>query len=536
MIETPSIPFNGLPVLTVLVLLPAIAALAAATLRNRSAARTAAVTGAVAAVVLSLVILLAFRAQDAGMHFVERVPWLPTIGLNYVVGIDGLSVLFLPLTAVVFLAIVLLAPENGPNMRWLTVNFLILEAVTLGAYVAADAVLFFIFFELALIPAYFLIDLNGRGPERQLAARRYAIVMLLGSLPILIGFLLAGHSASSPGGALSFEISHLVSATISPKAEFIIFCLLLFGFAVKAPALPLHFWMPQSVSAAPAGFVVYLLGLKLGTYGFLRFVIPISPATAQAYAAWVIGVAVVAVIYAGMIALTRRDLRSLLVFSSISHVGLITAASFSGTADGWMGAILLMVNAGIATAGLAICAGMLERRLGTTTFEALGGVLHRAPRLSAVVFISGLALIGVPGTSGFAGEILALRGVFQSGALFGVAAAAGVVLSASYFLWAYQRAFLGEVRSPAVASLRDLDRRETVVGFGIMALALLAGLFPGTVTDVSRATVEASITRNAQQVQRSLELQSALQSVAMSASPGVSNSKVGTARRPLPRN
>ena len=502
MIEKLSAMVSGLPLLSSLILAPAIAAVAVAAVRNPQSARRLGVAGAAIALILSILALAAFRPAEPGMQLVERMQWLPSIGVGYVLGLDGLSVMFLPLTTLMFLGILLVAPEAGPRGRWVVVNFLVLEAATLGAYVATDAVLFFIFFELALVPAYFLVKLSGVGSEPALVARRYVVFMLLGSLPILAGFLLAAHDARTAAGAVSFDVAHLVAARLSPEVELAVFTLLLFGFAVKAPALPLHAWMPQSVAAAPVGLVAYLLGLKLGTYGLLRFVIPMAPSATHTFAPWVIGVEVLAIIYAGLIAITRRDLRSVLVFSSISHVGLITAAAFSGTIDGWQGAILLMLNAGIATAGLALCIGMIERRVGTTSIRSLGGLVHRAPRLSAVVFIVGLALIGVPGTSGFAGEILALRGVFQFGPAFGVIAAAGVVLSASYFLWAYQRAFLGEVRTPAVAAMRDLDRRESAVGFGLIALSLALGLFPSAATDLSRATVASHVSRHVQEAKQ----------------------------------
>lgn len=257
--------------------------------------------------------------------------------------------------------------------------------------------------------------------------------------------------------------------------------------------MPLHLWVGPSVAASPVSLVAWLLGVKVGTYGIVRFVMPLAPTAAAEYRPIVIAVAVAAVVVAGIIALGRRDLRSVLVFSSVGHVGLMTAAILSGTEDGTRGALLMMLNAGISTAALALCIGMIERRLGHANLAAMGGLIAHAPRLTAVVFIAGLALIGVPGTSGFAGEILSLKGVFDVGWMFGLIAVSGVILGAGYFLHAYQRGFLGPVGSPAVAQVNDLQGRERGLGAGVIVLVLALGLFPGLPEGMTRASVAAQL-------------------------------------------
>jgi NADH-quinone oxidoreductase subunit M len=484
----------GLPVLSLMIILPLVAALAAALVSDPRHARRISLAGSGVATLLSLLALAAFQADWAGLQLAERVGWLPSLGVDYALGVDGISILFLPMTALLFLAVQTCATEaiRGRN-RWVDVNLLVMLSATLGVFAAADAILFFVFFEVALVPGYFLIKLSGTGADPARAARNYMVVMLLGSLPVLAGLLLAGHGAAGVTGELSFDIVQLTGVRLSEGTELAVFAFLVFGFAVKAPALPLHLWMGAAVSASPVSMMAWLLGVKLGTYGFLRFVIPLSPGASADYAPWVIGVEVAAIVYAGLIALSRRDLRSLLVFSSIGHVGLMTAAGFSGTEDGWRGALLMMLNAGVATAGLALCIGMIERRLGTSNLRALGGLIATAPRLTAVVFVSGLALIGVPGTSGFAGEILALKGVFDAGWGFGLAAVSGVVLAAGYFLTAYQGGFLGPVANAAVAAIPDLQGRERVFGAGIIILIIGLGLFPSLPEGLTRATVAARI-------------------------------------------
>ncbi|WP_210879747.1 complex I subunit 4 family protein [Roseovarius autotrophicus] len=486
----------GFPILSLIILAPLLAAVAAALMRDPRQARKTTQAGAATSLVLSIVALVAFRADFAGMQMTERLAWLPSLGIDYALGIDGISVLFLPMTALVFLAIQWVAPEaTQKRNRWVDINLLILLSATLGAFAATDAILFFVFFEMALVPGYFLIKLSGTAPDPARAARNYMVVMLLGSLPVLAGLVMAGLGAAEVTGQLSFDMAALSRFALPEGAELAVFAFLAFGFAIKAPALPLHLWVGASVAASPVSMMAWLLGVKLGTYGFLRFVIPLAPGAAAEYAPWVIGVEVVAILYAGLIALGRRDLRSLLVFSSIGHVGLMTAAAFSGTADGWRGAIMMMLNAGIATAGLALCIGMIERRLGHADVRAMGGLIASAPRLTAVVFVAGLALIGVPGTSGFVGEILSLKGVFDAGWGFGLLAVSGVVLGAGYFLTAYQRGFLGVAARPAVAAAPDLQGRERIFGAGIIVLIVGTGLFPGVPESLTRATVAAQIDR-----------------------------------------
>lgn len=499
----------GFPVLSLMILSPVVAAAVAALVRNPRFARQISTAGTLASLVFSLIALISFDKAFAGAQMVEQLSWIGSLGLAYALGVDGISILFLPMTALVFLAIQLAAPEavQGRN-RWVDVNLSVLLGATLGVFAARDAMLFFVFFELTLIPGYFLIKLAGPAREPARAARNYMVVMLLGSLPVLAGLVLAAvEAARSTGQPLNFDIAYLAATAVSPGAELLIFAFLIFGFAIKAPALPLHLWVGPSVAASPVSMVAWLLGVKVGTYGIVRFVMPLAPSAAAEYSSLVIGVAVAAVVFAGIIAIGRRDLRGMLVFSSVGHVGLMTAAILSGTDDGTRGALLMMLNAGIATAALALCIGMIERRLGHTNLAAMGGLITHAPRLTAVVFVAGLALIGVPGTSGFAGEILSLKGVFEAGWIFGLFAVSGVVLGAGYFLRAYRQGFLGQVGSPAIARVRDLDRRERALGAGVITLVLALGLFPGLPESMTRATVAAQLAEQDRRISTQAEHQ-----------------------------
>lgn len=489
--------FSGIPVLSLLVGTPAVTALLAAWIRDPKTAHQVARGGGLVTLLLAVGVLAAFKTGEPGMQFAEQLRWLPAIGVHYAMGVDGLSVLFLPFVAMVFWGALWVAPESDPRHRWAAVHLLVLMSASLGAFVATDLILFFCFFELALIPAYFLIRLYGRGAESARAATGYTLFMLLGSLPILVGFLIAGYAAAGADGRPVFDIVQLREAERGAGLDLALFVLLGLGFLVKAPAVPLHLWVARSVRYGPIGFFAYLLGVKLGTYGLLRFVVPLSPLSVADFGPYVVGVQVVAVVLAGLVALTQRDLRGVLLFSSIAHSAMITVAILTATVDGWYGAILLMINGALATACLALAAGLLERRVGRLDLAALGGVIHRAPALTAVFFVAGMALIGVPGTSGFAGELLALRGLYEAGLGFALVALLGVVLGAAYFLVSFQRAFWGQPVQPAVQAMDDLAPRERAWGGVLMALILLVGVFPGVLTQSMQASVSEHLDRHA---------------------------------------
>ena len=258
----------GFPVLSLMILCPLLAAGLATFLRDPAQARRVGLAGSGGALVLALVALVAFRADFGGYQMAERLTWLPSLGVDYALGVDGVSILLLPLTAALFLAMQLVAPETARGTgrgRWVDVNLLVLLAATLGVFAASDAILFFVFFEIGLIPGYFLIKLAGNGADPARAARQYMVIMLLGSLPILAGLLLAGIAAADVSGRLSFDIAHLAGTALPEGTALVVFAFLLFGFAIKAPALPLHLWMRPGVAAAPVSMMAWLLGIKVGT-------------------------------------------------------------------------------------------------------------------------------------------------------------------------------------------------------------------------------------------------------------------------------
>ena len=490
----------GFPILSFTLLLPLVAALLIGFVRDTRAARQIAVGASLAVLALTLVVTASFDAGSAHLQFVETLQWLPSMGIGYRLGVDGLSILFLPLTAVVFTAVFAAAAEVKVYGRAFLIHLLLLEASTIGIYTSIDLMLFFCFFELALVPSFWLIKAWGLGPDRQAAAAKYLVYMLLGSLPLMIGFILLAlnhatvDQAAGGAGRLSFDLVALLKTPVPAELQTVVFVLIGIGFAVKGPALPFHTWMPSAVTEGPIGVGVYLVGLKLGAYGFLRFVLPLTPDASREFAGVVIAVELFAILYGGLIALTQFNLRRLIVFASVSHFGLIMVAAFSMNAQAWQGALLLMVNAGLATAGLFLVAGFLQRRLGSTDLMALGGLARKVPQLATLCFIAGLALIGVPGTSGFGGELLAMSGAYQAHWAYGAIAAIGVVLSAGYFLWFYQRAFMGPVRNAAAERIGDLGGGEKVVAVGLIVLIFAIGLFPRPLTRLTEASVVAFTT------------------------------------------
>lgn len=519
----------GVPLLSLLVLLPLLAAAVLSFVRDTRMAHTLALGTVVVELLLSLLLLAVFVPGVADVQLVERMAWMPSLGIQYQLGVDGLSVLFVPLTAVVFLVLMVVARPPKTYPRLFMAMLLLLQSATLGMYCALDLVLFFCFFEAALLPSYWLIRLWGVGPERQAAAAKYVVYMLLGSLPLLVGFVLLGmNHAGAKGAGASFDWLVLMTTPVEPGLQGLVFLLMAVGFAIKGPALPVHTWMPTVVMEGPVSMGAYLLGLKVGAYGLMRFAIPLAPEASQQWAWLAIGLGLAALLYGALIALVQANLRRLVAFASVSHVGLIVAALFVGNAAAWQGAVMLMLNAGLATAGLLLVAGFLYQRFGTTEIAALGGLARKLPKLAFFCFVCGLALIGLPGTSGFVGELLAMSGVFQRHWALGAVAAVGVVLSAGYFLWFYQRAFFGPLKHPGAAQVRDLDRNEFGVAALLMLLMLAVGVAPKALLDATAGSV-AAITQRQAAVAQALQTPAAPPATTTLAAAPPATSSVATA-------
>jgi NADH-quinone oxidoreductase subunit M len=418
-----------------------------------------------------------------------------------VVGVDGVSVLFLPLTALLTAGVILASWNSVQTLPRLYLALLLaLEGITLGIYSALDLGLFFLFWELTLPPIYFLISLWGIGPQRRYAAVKYTLFMLAGGVPLLFGFILlalnhASETGLSPPAGLSFDYLILLETPIPLELQSVIFLLLFFGFAVKAPLFPFHVWLPTAAMEGPAGVSALLMGLKLGLFGIIRFAVPLAPQASQRYFGLMAALGVAGAIYGALIALKQTNLRRMLAFSGISHVGLVLIGIAALNIQGIQGAVFQLLNFGIVAGGAFLIAGFLQHRLGTTELTGLGGVARSMPLLSALFFVLGLASIGVPGTNGFAAEHLIVIGSFKAHTGMGLAALLGTILSAAYFLGFFQKAFLGPITRLTIKEASDLRPRELWVA-GIMVLLTLAiGFFPQPLLEASRKPLQAWIAR-----------------------------------------
>ncbi|HSJ48266.1 MAG TPA: NADH-quinone oxidoreductase subunit M [Gammaproteobacteria bacterium] len=464
-------------------------------------ARAIALGTALVDLCLALFLLWRFDSAASGFQFVEQGDWIPSLNVQYLVGLDGISVLFVPLTILLFTGVILASWNQVRAMPRLFYSLLlILESMTLGVFFALDTLLFFLFWELTLIPTYFLVSLWGVGAHRRYAAVKYTLFMLAGGVPLLFGFLLLAFNhadvaqAAIPAG-LSFDYLVLLDTPLPPGLESAVFFLLLLGFAVKTPLFPLHTWLPTVAMEGPVAIAALMTGLKLGAYGLIRFVVPLAPNAAQEYHWLLAGLGVFGILYGALAAMSQTNLRRMLAYSSISHVGLVVLGIASFNLQGIQGALFQLLNFTVIAGGLFLITGFLQHRTGSTDLISLGGVAKSMPLLAAFFFLFGLASMGIPGTSGFPAELLLLLGALKTHTGAGLAALAGVVLGAAYFMGMYRKAFLGPVNHLVVAECYDLRRRELLIVSVLGVLILVAGFYPAVVLDLTRVASEGWVNR-----------------------------------------
>ncbi len=443
---------------------------------------------------LSGLVLWAFDPTQAGFQLVEKYPWIASLGIHYSLGVDGLAVLFLPATALLFVGVILASWNSVHTLPRLYYSLLLLlQAATLGVFCALDTILFFLFWELTLIPIYFLVSLWGIGPNRRHAATKYTLVMLAGGVPLLFGFLVLafGASATSP----VFDLPTLLSMPLPSDLQMLVFLLLLLGFGVKVPVFPLHTWLTLITMDGPAAIAALITGLKLGAFGLLRFAVPLAPTAAQELQWLLIGLGVVSILFGAAAALAQTNLRRMLGYASLSHVGLVVVAIAMFNLQGIQGAVLQLLNFSIASGGLFLLMNHLHQRTGTTDIANLSGAARTMPLLASFFLLFGLAGMGMPGTSGFPAELLIVLSTFQHHAGAGLAALVGMVLGAAYFLNLYRRAFFGPVLRPEVEQAADLLPRERWLAFLFAVVLLVFGFFPSLLLDLIRPAAEAWVAR-----------------------------------------
>jgi NADH-quinone oxidoreductase subunit M len=480
------------PLLTALVVVPAVGGvLVLLTPRSRAElVRLAALLTSVATAALAAYLAVAFDTGDAGFQFVSRHAWIEDFGISWHLGVDGISLWLVVLTAVLF-PVAIYGPvvkrDLKPYMGWM----LLLEAGCIGTFLALDLFLFFLFFEIVLVPMYFLI--GGWGYENRVyAAIKFFIYTLAGSALMLVGMLALVFLAERETGSLTFDLVTLAQEQplSAATAKWIFFAFAL-AFAVKVPIFPLHTWLPDAHTEAPTAGSVILAGvlLKMGTYGLLRFGLFLFPEAASDWAWLPLTLAVIGITYGAVVATMQKDLKRLVAYSSVAHLGFIVLGTFAFTTQGLSGGVLQMVNHGISTGALFLLVGMIYDRRHTRLISELHGLQKPAPVLAGVFTVVMLSSIGLPGLNGFVGEFLVLIGTFVTRRWWAVVATAGVILAAVYLLWAYQRVFHGEPDGDN-ATISDLNWREKATMLPLVVLIVFLGVYPKPVLDRINPSVD----------------------------------------------
>lgn len=470
------------PLLTLLILLPLIGAIFIMTINGdeESVAKNAGYVALYASVftfALSLFMLFRFNSDDPGFQFVEKAYWLPEWGILYHLGVDGIS-LFLILLSTFLFPVCILASLRSVKFRVkeYMAAFMLLETMTLGTFCSLDSFLFFLFFEGGMIPMFIIIGIWG-GPRRVYSAYKFFLYTLSGSVLMLIG-LLALYKETGTG-----SIPDLLNADIPPGMQYWLFLAFLASFAVKMPMWPVHTWLPDAHVEAPTGGSVILAAvlLKMGGYGFLRFSLPIFPLASQFFAPFMMFLSVVAIIYASLVALAQKDMKKLIAYSSVAHMGFVTLGIFSGTAHGVEGAVFQMLSHGLVSAALFLGVGVLYTRLYSREIDSYGGISANMPRFALVFMVFTLASVGLPGTSGFVGEFLTLLGAYEANVYFSVFAVSGLFLGAAYMLILYRRVFFGEQTNVEAGKMKDMSLDEISYMVVIVLAVLFLGVFPSLV-------------------------------------------------------
>src|SRR5437773_3193470 len=478
--------------LTVVTFLPALGALLVFFLpRGRPDLVKATGFGVAAATFLASVPLyLRFDGADASYQFVEYRPWMPSLGIGYHLGIDGISLLLVLLTTFL-MPLTLLSAWHAIESRWkeFAITMLLLETGMIGVFLALDLFLFYVFWEAMLIPMYLIIGIWGGG-NRVYAAIKFVLYTLTGSLLMLVAILALYFQHGAATGTYTFDLPVLARFVLhGGRAQLILFLAFALAFAVKVPMWPFHTWLPDAHVEAPTPGSVILAGvlLKMGTYGFLRFCLPLFPQATLAFAPWMFTLAVIGILYGAWVSTVQVDIKKLVAYSSVSHLGFVVLGLFTLNPQGLVGGIIQMVNHGLSTGALFLIVGMLYERRHTRLIADYGGLWTVVPAMSALFLIVCLSSLGLPGLNGFVGEFLILVGAFQVHRLAAVLATAGIIFAAVYLLWMYQRVIFGDITHEANRRLPDLSAREWAILLPILLLIVWIGVYPASSPGMTEA-------------------------------------------------
>ena len=478
------------PILSVVTFLPVVGALLVYLSRGddeaaRRNSRWIALWTTLITFAVSLILVMRFDPTQPDFQFVEKASWLAS-GITYHMGVDGISLPFVILTTAVMPFCILASWKSITlRVREYMMAFLILETLMIGTFSALDLVLFYLFFEGGLIPMFLIIGVWG-GPRRVYASFKFFLYTLLGSVLMLLAIMALYWNAGTT------DIPALMHTAVPRSLQTWAWVAFFASFAVKMPMWPVHTWLPDAHVEAPTAGSVILASilLKMGGYGFLRFSLPMFPLASHDFAPLVFSLSVIAIIYTSLVALMQEDIKKLIAYSSVAHMGFVTMGIFAGTTQGVAGGVFQMVSHGIVAGALFLCVGVVYDRLHTREISAYGGLVNRMPLYAMVFMVFTMANVGLPGTSGFVGEFMTLIGTFKVSIPTAALASTGLILSASYALWLYRKVIFGTLTKPSLASIKDLTFREGLILVPLVALTILFGFYPKPVLDMSASSVQ----------------------------------------------
>ncbi|HKQ58727.1 MAG TPA: NADH-quinone oxidoreductase subunit M [Candidatus Eisenbacteria bacterium] len=488
---------NGFPWLSWLIFFPLLSAALIAMLPKASGRtiRWLATAAALAEMAFSLPLWWRYQPGQPGWQFAEQMAWIPSLGATYHVGVDGVSVLLALLTTVLTPIVVISAwSAVEKREREFYAMLLALEAGMLGTFFALDLLLFYVFWEAMLIPMYLLIGVWG-GPRRVYAAIKFFLYTMAGSVLMLVAILWLYFHNQAVTGVPTFALDAFYALPLAAAEQTWLFLAFALAFAIKVPMFPLHTWLPDAHVEAPTAGSVILAAvlLKMGTFGYVRFAMPLFPSASAQFTPWIVALALVGILYGALVAMVQPDLKKLVAYSSVSHLGFCMLGLYALNPQGMAGGMMTMLNHGVSTGALFLLVGVIYERRHTRMIADFGGLWKPAPVYATVFLIVTLSSIGLPGTNGFVGEFLVLLGAFRTNPGWAIIAAVGVILSALYMLWMYQRMFFGPVTHPENEQVRDLTTRERLVFAPLLLLIFWMGVYPQPILDRTQPTLDRTL-------------------------------------------